>query len=70
VVGILEEIIARLTAERDDAQRELNELDDKYHDGGMYSTDDASMEDYLDAKVQWLTYAIWLAEREMNNAKV
>lgn len=62
----MEEVITRLKTERDAAQAELDAIIEKYSDGGFYSKEDSSNEDYLEGKVQWLDYAIHLIEGEDN----
>ena len=58
----MEEVITRLKTERDAAQKELDAIIEKYSGGGFYSKEDSSNEDYLEGKVQWLDYAIYLIE--------
>lgn len=56
----MEAVISRLEEERDSAQVELDAIYEKYSGGGFYNKEDASNEDYLESKVQWLDYAIYL----------
>ena len=56
----MEAVIGRLEEERDSAQVELDAIYEKYSGGGFYSKEDSSNEDYLESKVQWLDYAIYL----------
>lgn len=62
----MEEVIKRLEDDRDEAQRELDAIVEKYSDGGFYSKDDASMEDYLDGKIQAIEYALHII-KEISN---
>lgn len=66
MVGVLEKVVTKLKTERDAAQVELDAIYEKYSGGGFYSKEDSSNEDYLESKVQWLDYAIYLMEGEDN----
>lgn len=58
----MEEVITKLKMERDAAQAGLEAIIEKYSDGGFYSKDDSSYEDYLEGKVQGLDYALHTIE--------
>ena len=62
----MEEVITRLKTERDAAQAELDGIIEKYSDGGFYSKEDSSAEDYWEGKVVGLDCALQLIEGEDN----
>ena len=62
----MEEVITRLKTERDAARRQLEMILEKYSDGGFYSKEDSSAEDYWEGKIVGLDYAIQLIEGEDN----
>ena len=66
MVGVLEEVITRLKTERDAARRQLEMILEKYSDGGFYSKEDSSAEDYWEGKVVGLDCALQLIEGEDN----
>ena len=66
MVGVLEEVIDKLKWERYAAQRQLEMILEKYSDGGFYSKEDSSAEDYWEGKIVGLDYAIQLIEGEDN----
>ena len=62
----MEEVITRLKTERDAARRQLEMILEKYSDGGFYSKEDSSAEDYWEGKVVGLDCALQLIEGEEN----
>jgi len=60
------EIAKRLQTELAKTVSEYRIIEARYSGGDSYSSDDSSMEDYLDGKIAGLEYAIYLVERENN----
>lgn len=63
----MEEVIKRLEIDLDEAQRELDAITEKYSGGGFYSSEDSSMEDYLEGKIHAIEYALHTI-KEVSNA--
>lgn len=58
----LASVLERLRSARIDDQAEYDEICNKYANGGMYSLDDSSAEDYLEGKITAYDHAIQLLE--------
>lgn len=56
----LAEVIQKLVLAQADDQKALDRLMARYENGGMYSMDDSSEQDYLEGKIAGLEHALIL----------